>query len=72
MKKLRIVKDNFSGFEVQIWRIWWPFWVECWQYGIINTFSTLEKAEEWANERINKRTSKFPKLKSKPIKIITK
>lgn len=40
----RIVRDRYMGYEVQIWRWWWPFWMEAG----VNTFSTEEKAESWA------------------------
>ena len=43
----RIVVDNFRGYEVQIWRWWWPFWEE---FGH-NTFCTVEEAEAWAKSR---------------------
>lgn len=41
--KYRIVKDTYSGFEVQIWRLWFPFWV---QKDCINTYPSLERAIE--------------------------
>ncbi len=41
----RIVRDRFAGYEVQIWRWWWPFWV---QAGFSNTHASVERAEEWA------------------------
>lgn len=43
--KLRIVSDNYCGYEVQVWRWWFPFWVEA---GFTNTHATLEGAERWA------------------------
>lgn len=44
IKKFRIVSDSYAGYECQIWRIWWPFWV---QMGFTNTHTTLEKAKEF-------------------------
>ena len=43
----RIVTDAYAGFEVQVWRWWWPFWVEA---GGCNTHSSIERAEKWADE----------------------
>ncbi len=44
IKKFRIVSDSYSGYECQIWRIWWPFWV---QMGFTNTHRTLEEAKKF-------------------------
>ena len=44
IKRYRIVKDSFAGYEVQIWRIWFPFWV---QMRFVNTHSSIEDAEEF-------------------------
>lgn len=41
----RIVTDKYAGFEVQVWRWWWPFWV---QAGFTNTHCSVEQAERWA------------------------
>lgn len=46
--KLRIVNDNYSGYEVQIWRWYWPFWMMP-GYSI-NTFRSVSQAEEYANK----------------------
>jgi hypothetical protein len=45
MAEFRIVRDRFCGYEVQIRRWWWPFWV---QAGWVNSHTSIEKAEEWA------------------------
>jgi hypothetical protein len=44
MKKYRIVTDRYAGYEVQVWRWWFPFWLEvgC------NTHPTLERARAFA------------------------
>ena len=44
LKRFRIVKDNYSGYEAQIWRVWWPFWT---QMGFTNTHTTIEDAERY-------------------------
>lgn len=44
MKKYRIVKDNWSGFEVQVWRLWFPFWV---QARGTNTHPSIEQARAY-------------------------
>jgi hypothetical protein len=51
-RKYRIVRDNYAGYECQIWRIWWPFWV---QMGSTNTHGTLERAEEYIEKIVNHR-----------------
>ena len=42
--RYRIVKDDYLGYECQIWRLWFPFWL---QMNFINTHHTLEKAIEF-------------------------
>lgn len=45
MARYRIVKDVWLGYEVRVWRWWFPFWVQaCWS----NTHSSIEDAEEFA------------------------
>ncbi len=46
--KHRIVTDNYLGYECQVWRLWWPFWV---QIGFVNTFSTIEEAKNYIKNR---------------------
>jgi|LakMenEpi03Aug12_release.lakeMendotaPanAssembly.Ray.scaffolds.fasta_scaffold867282_1 hypothetical protein len=41
-KKYRIVKDNCNGYECQVWRLWFPFWVEM---NFSNTHTSIEKAK---------------------------
>lgn len=41
--RYRIVKDNYLGYECQIWRLWFPFWCEM---NFCNTHDTLERAIE--------------------------
>jgi len=43
IKKYRVVKDNYNGFEAQVWRWWFPFWIECF---FSNTSGTLDDAKE--------------------------
>lgn len=43
----RIVRDGYCGYEVQIRRWWWPFWVEA---SFCNTHSSIEQAERWAEK----------------------
>ncbi len=43
--RYRVVRDNYAGYEVQIWRWWWPFWVPA---SPCNTHISVERAEEWA------------------------
>ena len=46
--KFRIVTDNYSGYEAQIWRWYWPFWV---QIGGINTWRSIEDAKAFIARR---------------------
>ena len=41
--KWRIVTDIYSGYEVQCRPWWWPFW----SMYKVNTFSTLERAQQY-------------------------
>lgn len=44
----RIVKDTYSGYECQIWRLWFPFWM---QIGWSNTHSSIDKAKAFIKDR---------------------
>ena len=44
LKKYRIVRDRYLGYECQVWRLWFPFWV---QMDFTNTHSTIENAKEF-------------------------
>jgi hypothetical protein len=46
----RIVDDNHAGFEVQVKKWFWPFYVQKKKYGCINTFSSIERAKDWIKE----------------------
>lgn len=43
----RIVRDVYCGYEVQVRRWWWPFWM---QAGFTNTHVSVDKAERWAKQ----------------------
>lgn len=44
----RIVKDSYFGFEVQIKRWWFPFWIQASQDRRgVNSFTSIDKAKEW-------------------------
>lgn len=59
MTKYRIVTDNYSGYEVQARRWWWPFWVQC---GTVNTHQTIERAEQYAHRISGKVVKKLGSL----------
>lgn len=40
----KIVADRWAGYEVLVWRWYWPFWV---QLGGTNTHSNLEDAKRY-------------------------
>ena len=46
-KRYRITKDRYLGWQVDVWYIYWPFWQ---QLGFSNTFSTREKALQYAED----------------------
>ncbi len=47
LRKYRIVKDAFAGFEVQKWRLYFPFWIQIDSKSrSVNTSSSVEKADE--------------------------
>lgn len=60
MGKYRIVKDNYSGFEVQKKNWWWPFWFQLNNsHHPVNTFSSIETAKNLIKldkEGFNKRS----------------
>ncbi len=45
MSKWRIVRDSYAGYSVDVWRWWFPIWIE---KGGANTFSTIEAARDYA------------------------
>ena len=45
--KYRVVTDDWLGFEVQQWSLWWPFWS---QREWANTFSSLDAALQLINK----------------------
>jgi len=47
LTKYRIVTDSYCGYEVQKWRIWFPFWIQCHSRGCVNTHVSVEKAKEF-------------------------
>lgn len=51
LKKYRVVQDCWLGYEAQVWRVWWPFWVQMWEGGITNTHSSVEEAKEFIERR---------------------
>jgi len=61
MKKkcYRIILDEHAGYEVQIWRIWFPFWVQKHHVGHINTFSTIVHAKAWIEKGCPKESTKI-------------
>jgi hypothetical protein len=44
-RKYRIMPDIFGGYQVEVWKIWFPFWV---QVGFVNTHCTREAAVKFA------------------------
>lgn len=54
--KYRIVRDNYAGYEVQVWRWWFPFYIQCGDVdGICNTHMSLESAKEFIKKRRSKK-----------------
>ncbi len=57
----RIIEDNFNGYEVQVKKWWFPFWIQKSKFGMINTFNDLDKAKEWVNKGCPKDKNKTSK-----------
>lgn len=51
LKRYRIVRDGFLGYEVQVWRLWLPFWIQCFW---TNTSSSIEDAKGVIERHRNK------------------
>lgn len=47
LRKYRIVTDAWLGYEAQVWRIWWSFWTPWFNGQMTNTFTSIEKAEQF-------------------------
>ena len=62
LKKYRLVTDRDLGYECQVWRWWFPFWVEMWESWSVrdNTHASIEEAED------------FIKYKKKFVKTVTR
>ena len=56
-KKYRIIEDKYLGFEVQVWRIWFPIWTE-FSLGT-NTHPTFDAAYEFAEFHNNRRNPRY-------------
>lgn len=63
--RYRIVTDRWNGFEVQVWRWWWPFW----EMPSINTSPSVEAAKTWLTEYL-KRDAKRATFKSQVVAYI--
>ena len=44
----RIVKDSFCGYECQVWRLCFPFWI---QMKWTNTHTSIEDAKAFIKNR---------------------
>ena len=51
LRKYRIVRDNYCGYECQVWRLWFPFWL---QMNGVNTHISLESAIHYIKKREKK------------------
>jgi hypothetical protein len=56
--KYRIVTDKYAGYEVQVKKWFWPFWVETFP---IDSFHSVERAEKHI-ENIKNKTPFKPKV----------
>ena len=53
--RYRIVTDRWNGFEVQVWRWWWPFW----EMPAVNTSASPRQAKEWLERHLSRKTTQF-------------
>jgi len=44
LRKYRIVSDEYCGYQCQVWRLWFPFWVEM---NGVNSHISLESAIDY-------------------------
>ena len=44
LRKYRIVRDEYCGYQCQVWRLWFPFWVEM---NGVNSHISLESAIDY-------------------------
>lgn len=38
-RRFKIMRDSYAGYEVRVWRAWWPLWL---QVDGCNTHTTLD------------------------------
>lgn len=51
-KKFRIVNDTYARFEVQCWRLWFPFWIQCHSgNSSTNSHLSIERAKEFIQQK---------------------
>jgi len=43
IRRFRIVRDAYLGYEIQVWYLFFPFWI---QWNDVNTFGSIEEAKE--------------------------
>lgn len=48
--KYRIVIDNYLGYQVEVWKVWFPIWL---QLDGVNTFSSVTDATNFAEQYVN-------------------
>jgi len=58
--RYRIVKDNYCGYEVQVRRWYFPFWI---QHGLFNTHSSIEGARQYIEGLSNQVVEYYPHKK---------
>ena len=63
MALYRIVRDTYSGYEMQYRTWWWPFW----SMPRCNTFRSIELAQEWAEGHACSVVKYLGNLKEKEI-----
>ena len=62
-RKYRIVTDRYCGYEVQVWRWWFPVWI---QAGGSNTHATVERAEAYARRIAGRIIKQLADLNEQP------
>jgi len=51
LKEYRIIRDGAYEYKAQVWRLWFPFWVECF---FVNSSDTQAGAKEIIEKHKNK------------------
>jgi hypothetical protein len=58
--RYRIIRDNYCGYEVQVWRWYFPFWIAD---GLFNSHSSIERARQFIDKKGKEVVEYYPPKK---------